>query len=415
MSFDQLGLSADLLRAVKEQGYETPSPIQERAIPSALAGKDLLASAQTGTGKTAAFTLPLLDKLMAAGPQKSRRVRALVLTPTRELAVQVTESVRAYGKHLPLKCAAIYGGVGIGPQIRDMERGMDILVATPGRLMDHMQRGTIKLDNVDLLVMDEADRMLDMGFLPAIERIVKTLPKQHQTLLFSATFSPSITKLANRFLNEPEVIETARRNAAAAAVDQSAFMVDSERKRELLTHLIGSGDWRQVLVFTRTKRGADKLAKQLEQDGIRSTAIHGNKSQAARNKALKAFKHHNVRALIATDVAARGIDIDHLPYVVNFDIPTNPEDYVHRIGRTGRAGQEGNAISLVCADEARDFAGIRKLVNTDIPAEIREGFEPQKRVASSQPKRGRRTDQARPPRRPRSGSAPRSSRAGNSR
>ncbi|SEO48659.1 DEAD/DEAH box helicase [Aquisalimonas asiatica] len=414
MSFDQLGLSADLLRAVKEQGYDTPSPIQARSIPSALAGKDLLASAQTGTGKTAAFTLPLLDRLTAAGPQKPRRVRALVLTPTRELAVQVTESVRSYGKHLPLKCTAIYGGVGIGPQIRDLERGTDILVATPGRLMDHMQRGTIKLDNVDMLVMDEADRMLDMGFLPAIERIVKTLPKQHQTLLFSATFSPSITKLANRFLNQPEVIETAQRNAAAAAVDQSAFMVDSERKRELLTHLIGSGDWRQVLVFTRTKRGADKLAKQLEQDGIRSTAIHGNKSQAARNKALKAFKHHNVRALIATDVAARGIDIDHLPYVVNFDIPTNPEDYVHRIGRTGRAGQEGNAISLVCADEARDFAGIRKLVNTDIPAEIHEGFEPQKRVASA-PKRGRGNGQGRPPRRPRSGASTRNSRAGNSR
>ncbi|MFV8834037.1 DEAD/DEAH box helicase [Aquisalimonas sp.] len=415
MSFDQLGLSADLLRAVKEQGYDTPSPIQARSIPSALAGKDLLASAQTGTGKTAAFTLPLLDKLTAAGPQKPRRVRALVLTPTRELAVQVTESVRSYGKHLPLKCTAIYGGVGIGPQIRDLERGTDILVATPGRLMDHMQRGTIKLDNVDMLVMDEADRMLDMGFLPAIERIVKTLPKQHQTLLFSATFSPSITKLANRFLNQPEVIETAQRNAAAAAVDQSAFMVDSERKRELLTHLIGSGDWRQVLVFTRTKRGADKLAKQLEQDGIRSTAIHGNKSQAARNKALKAFKHHNVRALIATDVAARGIDIDHLPYVVNFDIPTNPEDYVHRIGRTGRAGQEGNAVSLVCADEARDFAGIRKLVNTDIPAEIHEGFEPQKRVASA-PKRGRgNNSQGRPPRRPRSGASTRNSRAGNSR
>lgn len=400
-SFDTLDLRAELVRAVREQGYDTPTAIQARAIPSVLAGQDLLASAQTGTGKTAAFTLPLLHRLADSAPGSKRKPRALILTPTRELAVQVTEDIRTYGRHLTLKCSTIYGGVNIGPQIKELQRGVDIVVATPGRLMDHMQRETVRLDAVETLVLDEADRMLDMGFLPTIERIIKTLPQERQTLLFSATFSASISKLANRFLKDPEVIETARRNAAAEAVAQTAYLVDSHRKRELLSHLIGSENWGQVLVFTRTKRGADRLAKQLEQDGIRATAIHGNKSQAARSKALKAFKRQSVRALVATDVAARGIDIDDLPHVVNYDIPNNPEDYVHRIGRTGRAGQEGAAVSLVCADEARDFAGIRRLVETEIPAEVKDGFEPTDKAATAPKRFGNRGGQGRPQRRPR--------------
>jgi len=283
----------------------------------------------------------MLQKIAAQADGGQRRVKALVLTPTRELAAQVEESVRTYGRHLKLRSLAVYGGAGIGPQIRSMKSGMDILVATPGRLMDHMERGTVDLSTVDTLILDEADRMLDMGFLPAIEKIVKTLPKSRQTLLFSATLSAPIQKLAQKFMNNPEMIETAARNSAGEQIDQSAYMVDSNRKRELLTHLIGTQNWGQVLVFTRTKRGADQLAKQLEQDGIRSTAIHGDKSQGARTKALKQFKQNSVRALIATDVAARGIDIDRLDYVVNYDMPDNPDDYVHRISRTGRGWRAG--------------------------------------------------------------------------
>jgi ATP-dependent RNA helicase RhlE len=379
MSFDSLGLSAELLRSVNDQGYTTATSIQEKAIPAALQGKDLMATAQTGTGKTAAFTLPMLQKIAAQADGGQRRVKALVLTPTRELAAQVEESVRTYGRHLKLRSLAVYGGAGIGPQIRSMKSGMDILVATPGRLMDHMERGTVDLSTVDTLILDEADRMLDMGFLPAIEKIVKTLPKSRQTLLFSATLSAPIQKLAQKFMNNPEMIETAARNSAGEQIDQSAYMVDSNRKRELLTHLIGTQNWGQVLVFTRTKRGADQLAKQLEQDGIRSTAIHGDKSQGARTKALKQFKQNSVRALIATDVAARGIDIDRLDYVVNYDMPDNPDDYVHRIGRTGRGGEQGSAISLVSGQEKGQFASIRKVVKKEIPSSTVQGFEPQQR------------------------------------
>ena len=379
MSFDSLGLSAELLRSIKDQGYTQATSIQEKAIPAALQGKDLMASAQTGTGKTAAFTLPMLQKIASRADGGRRRIKALVLAPTRELAAQVEDSVRTYGRHLKLRSLAVYGGAGIGPQIRQMNSGVDILVATPGRLMDHMERGTVDLSSVDTLILDEADRMLDMGFLPAIEKIVKTLPSSRQTLLFSATFSAPIQKLAHKFMNSPELIETAARNSAGEQIDQSAYMVDSNRKRELLTHLIGTQNWGQVLVFTRTKRGADQLAKQLEQDGIRSTAIHGDKSQGARTKALKQFKQNSVRALIATDVAARGIDIDRLDYVVNYDMPDNPDDYVHRIGRTGRGGEKGSAISLVSGHEKGQFASIRKVVKKEIPSSTVQGFEPQQR------------------------------------
>ena len=381
MSFETLGLSAELLRSLNDQGYSRATPIQEQAIPAALKGRDLMASAQTGTGKTAAFTLPMLQKIASRNSDEGRRrIRALILTPTRELAAQVEDSVRTYGRHLKLRSLAVFGGAGIGPQIRQMRDGIDILVATPGRLMDHMERGTVDLSGVETLVLDEADRMLDMGFLPAIEKIMKTLPVQtRQTLLFSATLSKPIQKLARQFMNNPELVETAREDSAGTQIDQSAYLVDSNRKRELLTHLIGTQNWRQVLVFTRTKRGADQLAKQLEQDGIRSTAIHGDKSQGARTKALKQFKQHNVRALIATDVAARGIDIDRLDYVVNYDMPDNPDDYVHRIGRTGRCGEQGSAVSLVSGHEKGQFASIRRVVSKEIPSSVIQGFEPQQK------------------------------------
>jgi len=376
MTFESLGLSADLLRAVTDKGYTAPTPIQLRAIPAILEGRDLMASAQTGTGKTAAFTLPMLQRLGGAGRPR-HRVRALVLVPTRELAAQVAESVRAYGRHLPLRCAQVFGGVNINPQMRELRAGVDILVATPGRLIDHLERRTVSLAEVEMLVLDEGDRMLDMGFLPAIERIVKQLPKERQTLLFSATFSDPIRALARRFLTAPEAIDVAPPNAAATAVTQSAYWVDAGRKRELLAHLIDSNTWQQVLVFTRTKRGADRLAKQLDKCGIESAAIHGDKSQGARTRALADFKRLHVRALVATDVAARGLDIRELPHVVNFDMPHNPEDYVHRIGRTGRAGQSGSAISLVSGEERSQFAAIKRLVKLDIPATVAAGFEPQ--------------------------------------
>jgi ATP-dependent RNA helicase RhlE len=383
MSFESLGLSADLLRAVAKQGYKDATAVQAQAIPAVLAGHDLMAGAQTGTGKTAAFTLPMLHRLMAVKPAGRRRVRALVLTPTRELAAQVGDSVRTYGKFLPLRSAQVFGGVGIVPQMKALRNGVDVLVATPGRLLDHVDRQTVDLSQVEILVLDEADRMLDMGFLPAIERVLREIPQQRQTLLFSATFSGNIRKLANKLLRNPKLIETAQPNATADAVTQLAYYVDGDRKRELLTHLIGSQDWRQVLVFTRTKHGADRLAKQLERDGIEATSIHGDKSQGQRTRALANFKRRSVRALVATDVAARGLDISQLPHVVNYDLPTNAEDYVHRIGRTGRGGESGVAVSLVSADEGEQLGAIHRLLKREIPNEIVSGFEPQRKVVTS--------------------------------
>ena len=376
MSFASLGLSAELLRALNERGYQAPTPIQTQTVPLILQGADLMAGAETGTGKTAAFTLPLLDNLMRTRTGGSRPVRAPVLTPTRELAAQVSESVRAYGRHLPLRSTEVYGGVNINPQIKALRAGVDVLVATPGRLIDHLTRRTVDLGRVEILVLDEADRMLDMGFMPAIQRIMALLPKQRQTLLFSATFSGEIRRLAQQLLVKPQMIETARSNAAAELVEQSVFLVDAERKRELLSFLIGSRDWRQVLIFTRTKHGADRLARQLEQDGIGAVAIHGDKSQGARTRALASFKRRSVQALVATDVAARGLDIDRLPHVINYELPHNPEDYVHRIGRTGRAGALGAAISLVDSAERSRLQSIQRLLNVQIPSTTVQGFEP---------------------------------------
>jgi ATP-dependent RNA helicase RhlE len=379
MSFDTLGLRADILRAVTEAGYTTPTPIQAQAIPAVLSGGDLLAGAQTGTGKTAGFTLPLLEKLsrVDAKAQNGRRpVRALILTPTRELAAQVHESVRTYGKNLPLKSTVVFGGVSINPQMMKLRGGVDILVATPGRLLDLVQQNALKLNEVETLILDEADRMLDMGFIHDIRKILNLLPKQRQNLLFSATFSDDIKALADKLLNNPALIEVARRNTASERVTQRVHPVDRNRKRELLSHLIGTGDWRQVLVFTRTKHGANRLAEQLQQDGITAAAIHGNKSQGARTKALEDFKRGKVRALVATDIAARGIDIDQLPHVVNYELPNVPEDYVHRIGRTGRAESDGIAISLVCVDEHKFMRDIERLIKRDVEKEVISGFEP---------------------------------------
>ncbi|MDA8383929.1 MAG: DEAD/DEAH box helicase [Betaproteobacteria bacterium] len=377
MSFDTLGLSAELLRAVAEQGYADPTPIQRQAIPPILAKRDIMAGAQTGTGKTAAFTLPLLQLLKADAHQGGRRnVRALILTPTRELAAQVGESVATYGKHVPLRSAVIFGGVNIKPQIEKLRQGVDILIATPGRLLDHVGQKTADLSRVEVLVLDEADRMLDMGFIRDIRRILAVLPKMRQNLLFSATFSDEIKKLADGLLNSPALIEAARRNTASERVVQAVHFVDRERKRELLSFLIGSRNWKQVLVFTRTKHGANRLAEQLERDGIGAAAIHGNKSQGARTRALSDFKQGAVRVLVATDIAARGLDIDQLPHVVNFELPNVPEDYVHRIGRTGRAGNEGDAISLVCAEEHKLLGDIERMLKTEIPRGVIPGYEP---------------------------------------
>jgi ATP-dependent RNA helicase RhlE len=377
MSFDTLGLSAPLLKAVKEQGYTEPTPIQKQAIPVILDRKDILAGAQTGTGKTAGFTLPLLELLSRAKPVKGKHhIRALVLTPTRELAAQVGESVALYGKHLPFKSTVIFGGVKINPQIAQLRRGVDIVIATPGRLLDHMSQKTVNLKDVDFLILDEADRMLDMGFINDIRKILEVLPKQKQTLLFSATYSDEIKKLSDRLLNSPTLIEVARRNTASETVKQAVYPVDKTRKRELLSYLISEGKWKQVLVFTRTKHMANRLTGQLESDGITAVAIHGNKSQNARTKALADFKSGKVRVLVATDIAARGIDIDQLPHVVNYELPNVSEDYVHRIGRTGRAGREGEAISLVCVDENEYLVNIEKLIKKDIPKVWLKGFKP---------------------------------------
>lgn len=376
-SFSELGLSAELLRAVEEQGYTHATPVQEQAIPVVLDGCDVLAGAQTGTGKTAGFTLPLLQRLQDAGPPaRHRKVRALILVPTRELAAQVDESVQNYGKHLPYRSTVIFGGVNINPQIKKLRQGVDIVVATPGRLLDHMQQGTIRLDAVETLILDEADRMLDMGFIRDIRKVIAALPKRRQNLLFSATFAQEIRDLAANMLYRPQEIQVARRNETAAKVTQVVHPVDRTRKRELLSWLIGGEKWQQVLVFTRTKHGANRLCKQLDKDGIPSAAIHGNKSQAARTRALADFKAGRVRTLVATDIAARGLDIEQLPHVVNYELPNVPEDYVHRIGRTGRAGQDGHAVSLVCIDEAKLLRDIEKLLKGPIEREVIEGFEP---------------------------------------
>lgn len=377
MSFSQLGLTPELLSALSEQGYETPTPIQQQAIPVILKGQDVLAGAQTGTGKTAGFTLPLLQRLMETQPshQKPHAIRALILTPTRELAAQVFESVEVYGKHLPLQAFVVFGGVNINPQIKRLRRGVDILVATPGRLLDLVGQKIVDLSQVEIFVLDEADRMLDMGFIPDIRRIVTHLPRERQTLLFSATFSDEIKALASQFLKDPAEIAVARHNTPAEAVAQVVYAVAREQKRELLSYLVGSGNWKQVLVFVRTKHGADRLSRQLQRDGIRSAALHGNKSQNARTRALNFFKDGSIAVLVATDIAARGIDIDQLPHVVNFDLPSVPEDYIHRIGRTGRAGMKGEALSLVGEDEVKQLAAIEKLLGRQIPRAVEPGYE----------------------------------------
>ena len=378
MLFKELALSAPILRAVEEEGYTNPTPIQIQSIPAVLKGGDLLAAAQTGTGKTAGFTLPILQRLMESKPTTTsarRQIRALILTPTRELAAQVQQSVLTYGKYTGLKSAVIFGGVGANPQINAIKNGLDILVATPGRLIDLMGQGHISLKEIEILVLDEADRMLDMGFLPDIKRILTSLPKARQNLLFSATFSAEIKALANTLLKSPALIEVARSNSTHEAITQKIHPVDKNKKQALLAHLIKANDWQQVLVFTRTKHGANKLVTQLEKDGITCMAIHGNKSQSARTKALADFKSGKITALVATDIAARGIDIDQLPHVVNYDLPNVPEDYVHRVGRTGRAGSNGVAISLVCIDELALLKDIEKLTKQTIPQEIIKGFE----------------------------------------
>lgn len=376
MTFSDLGLRAELLRAVEAQGYSTPTPIQHQAIPAVLKGGDLLASAQTGTGKTAGFTLPMLQRL-ADGPRPApRQIRALVLTPTRELAAQVGESVADYGRHLTLSSHVIFGGVGQQPQVDAIRKGLDVLVATPGRLLDLQQQKHVDLSKVEILVLDEADRMLDMGFIHDIKKILRVLPEKRQNLLFSATFSSEIQALANKLLDDPAMIEVARRNTTAETVDQAIYRVDREKKRDLLAHLITRHDWQQVLVFTRTKHGANRLAEQLSKQDIPAMAIHGNKSQSARTRALAAFKTGDLQVLVATDIAARGLDIEELPHVVNFELPNVAEDYVHRIGRTGRAGSEGKAVSLVCVDEHGLLKGIERLIKRDLEKRIEPGFEP---------------------------------------
>jgi ATP-dependent RNA helicase RhlE len=410
MLFSELGLKAEIQRAVAEQGYDTPTPIQQQAIPAVLAGHDLMATAQTGTGKTAGFTLPILHRLASGPNDRLTRVaktpRVLVLTPTRELAIQVEESVRTYGKHLPINSLAVFGGVGINPQIANLRRGVDILVATPGRLLDHVQQRTVDLSAIEIFVLDEADRMLDMGFIRDIRKIIALLPKQRQNLMFSATFSPEIRELAAGLLNKPVSVDVAPRNTSAETVTQRVIETDREKKKELLCHLFATRGWHQVLVFARTKHGADALARTLDKAGIKSAAIHGDKSQGARTRALGDFKDGKLVALVATDIAARGIDIDALPYVINYELPNVPEDYVHRIGRTGRAGMEGEAISLVCHDERANLRDIEKLIKRNLERVVIAGFE-QSATATPRP-----PQPPRGPRKPQPG-RPQAQKAGN--
>jgi ATP-dependent RNA helicase RhlE len=383
MSFDTLGLAPEFLRAVADQGYTQPTPVQAEAIPLVLAGRDLMANAQTGTGKTAAFVLPLLQRLGPPNidPRSGRRpIRALVLAPTRELALQVEESVRVYGRHWGVRSAAIYGGVGFAPQANALRRGVDLVVATPGRLLDHLGQRTIDLSTVEILVLDEADRMLDMGFIRDIRRVLDVLPAKRQNLLFSATFSEEIRSLARGFLHDPASVQVTPRNSATPLVTQVVHPVDRERKRELLSHLIRTGAIDQALVFTRTKHGANRLAEQLGRDGISAVAIHGNKSQGQRVRALADFKTGRTPILVATEIAARGLDIDGLPHVVNFELPMVPEDYVHRIGRTGRAGSPGHAVSLVCVDELKLLGEIQRVLGAPVPQAVIPGFEPDRSV-----------------------------------
>jgi ATP-dependent RNA helicase RhlE len=396
MSFDSLGLSSPLLRAVADQGYTTPTPIQAQAIPAVLAGGDLLAGAQTGTGKTAGFVLPMLQRFSTTPAPKGRGnrkpLRALILTPTRELAAQVDASVKAYGKHLKITSYAVFGGVGFGGQLAQLRRGVDILVATPGRLLDHHGQGNVDFSTVEIFVLDEADRMLDMGFIHDIKRVLALLPPKRQNLLVSATFSDEIREIADRLLDRPATIQVTPRNSTVETIAQRVHPVDRDRKAELLAYLIGHNQWQQVLVFTRTKHGADKLVRSLEKDGIRAVALHGNKSQNARTRALADFKRNAVDVLVATDIAARGIDIDQLPHVVNYDMPNVPEDYVHRIGRTGRAGADGEAISLVTIDEQGFLRDIERLIKRTIPREVVPTFEPDPKAVAQPvfaPRKGR--------------------------
>lgn len=393
MSFDSLGLSPTILRAVNELGYEQPTPIQQQAIPAVLDNQDLMACAQTGTGKTAGFTLPILEKLSKnEWKGKGRRpVRALILTPTRELAAQIGENVREYSKYLNVRSLVVFGGVSINPQMMKLRGGVDILVATPGRLLDLEHQNAVDLTHVEILVLDEADRMLDMGFIHDIRRVITKLPTKRQNLLFSATFSDDIKALASKLLTNPQSIEVAPRNTASELVEHKVHFVDKKRKRELLSFMIGDGQWQQVLVFTRTKHGANHLTEQLNKDGITAAAIHGNKSQGARTRALSDFKDGKIRVLVATDIAARGLDIEQLPYVVNYELPNVAEDYVHRIGRTGRAECSGEAISLVCVDEHGLLKDIEKLLKREIPRIAIAGYEPDPRIKAEPIRNGRQT------------------------
>lgn len=388
MSFNSLGLSKPLLKAVEKQGYTTPSPIQEKAIPLILKGNDVLASAQTGTGKTAGFTLPLLHRLAEGHTQKRRSIRALVLTPTRELAAQVHANVKAYSEFLDLRSTVIFGGVNQRPQVATIRNGVDVLIATPGRLLDLQNQGLLSLSKVEILVLDEADRMLDMGFLRDIKKITDLLPKRRQSLLFSATFSKEIKSLASNFLYNPVMVETTPENSTVDAIDQKIYRVAKTLKTGLIIKLISEGNWKQVLVFTRTKHGANRLCEKLEKAKITAAAIHGNKSQGARTRALAGFKDSSIRVLVATDIAARGIDIPLLPYVINFELPNISEDYVHRIGRTGRAGANGQALSLVSADETSYLKSIEKLTGLKLPVEIVPGFEPDPNASTKPIKQG---------------------------